>query len=409
MVWRQRRVNRRPEPDTLLRKHRSYPVAYEQLTLMHMARDLSRALTEPPVPDFALFLEEAAKDHACRHGWSKTRTTTTRQGLRILASIQDTPGALIKASDVELLSPAAFNRQPILDVLNAVGLLQDDRMPSIVAWFSRKIASLPEAMATEFEVWFNVLLRGSTTAPRAKARAYATIKARVRSAVPAAALWAASGRASLREITREDIDSALPDQGSERALTGTALRSLFRTLKARRLVFVNPTTHTKTGRPESRIPLPINEGPVRAALDSDNPARAALATLIGYHGLRNEEVRALQLTDVRDGKIHLPDRRIPLAPPVRESLSAWLDHRTAQWPETLNPHLFISKQSAVRSTQVSNVWVLENLGLSPQALREDRILYEALTTKDLRRLCDLFGLSVRGAERYMTAATEPEH
>lgn len=113
MVWRQRRVERQLEPHPWLRKHRPYPVAHEQLTLMQMPRDLSRARTEPPDPGFALFLEEAAKDHACRHGWSKTRTTTTRQGLRILASIQDTPGAVVKASDVELLSPAAFNRQPI--------------------------------------------------------------------------------------------------------------------------------------------------------------------------------------------------------------------------------------------------------------------------------------------------------
>ncbi len=408
MVWRQRRVARRPEPDTRPWKHRPYPVAHEQLTLMEMPRDISRARTEPPDPNFARVLEDAAKEHALRHGWSKTRTTTTRQGLRILAGIQDTPGALIKASDVELLNPAAFNRQPILDVLTASGLLQDDRLPSIVAWFSRKVASLPEAMATEFEIWFNVLLYGSTKAPRARAKAYATIKVRVRSAVPAAALWAASGRASLREVTREDIESALPDQGSERALTGTALRSLFRTLKARRLVFVNPTTHTKTGRPESRIPLPIDEAPMLAALGSDSPARTALATLIGYHALRSDEVRALHLTAVRDGRIHLPDRQIPLAPEVRKSLSVWLDYRTTKWPETINPYLFVSVQSAVRTTRVSNVWVLENLGLSPQALREDRILYEARTTKDLRRLCDLFGLSVKGAERYLAAVTEPE-
>lgn len=399
LVWRQRRADPRPDPQPL--KQRPYPVAHEQLTLMHVPRDLSGFSAEPLDPHFARLLDDAAREHARRHGWSKTRTVTTRQGLRILASIQDTPGALIKASDVELLNAAAFNRQPILDVLKVAGLLQDDRLPSIVAWFGRKVAGLPEAMAAELEIWFNVMLHGSTKAPRTKAKAFATIKARVRSAAPAATLWAANGRESLREITREDIDEALPDQGSERALTGTALRSLFRILKARRLVFVNPTTHTKTGRPESRIPLPINEGTMRAALGSDNPARIALATLIGYHALRNEEVRALQLTAVRDGKIHLPDRKIPLAPAVRESLTAWLHYRTAKWPETLNPHLFISKQSAVRTTQVTNVWVIDTLGMSPQALREDRILYEAQTTNDIRRLCDLFGLSVKGAERYL--------
>jgi len=39
--------------------------------------------------------------------------------------------------------------------------------------------------------------------------------------------------------------------------------------------------------------------------------------------------------------------------------------------------------------------------MSAQAIREDRILHEAHATRgDIRRLCDLFGLSVSGAERY---------
>jgi hypothetical protein len=176
---------------------------------------------------------------------------------------------------------------------------------------------------------------------------------------------------------------------------------LFRTLKAKRVVFANPTTHFHTGRPETRIPLPINDLAMRAALDSDNPARAALAALIGFHALRSQQVRGLLLTDIRDQRLHLPDRTVPLALHVRQSLSQWLDYRAARWPETPNPHLFITKQSAVRTTQVSHVWVNDTLGMSAQAVREDRILHEAHATRDIRRLCDLFGLSVKGAERYL--------
>lgn len=199
----------------------------------------------------------------------------------------------------------------------------------------------------------------------------------------------------------------LPNQGSRRALTGTALRSLFRTLKAKRLVFTNPTTHTRTGKPETRDPLPINESAMRAALDSDNPARTALATLVGYHALRSEQARALLLTDFRDGRIHLPGRTVLLATPVRQSLSAWLDYRNTRWPESMNPHLFINIQSAVRTTQVSHVWLNSTLGMSARALREDRILDEALATQDIRRLCDLFGLSIKGAERYLSTLDHP--
>ncbi|WP_284984220.1 hypothetical protein [Arthrobacter sp. efr-133-TYG-118] len=384
---------------------------HRQLTLFDAPRDLTRLRVNlsPPDPEFALVLDQVAREHALKHGWSKTRNVSIRQGLRILACIQDTPGALIKASDVDQLDPVAFNRQPILDVLEAAGLLQDDREPSIVAWFGRKVAGLPEPITSELQTWFDTMLYGSPKAPRSRPRAHATIKVRVRSALPAVRAWATDGRTSLREITKGDINRMLPSQGNDRALTGAALRSLFRTLKAKRLVFANPTTHTKTGWPESRIPLPINESAMRAALDSTNPARTALATLIGYHALRSTQVRSLLLADIRDGRMHLPGRTVLLAPRVRESLSAWLDRRRAQWPETSNPHLFINKQTAVRTTRVSNVWVIETLGMSPQALREDRILDEAQATKDLRRLCDLFGLSVPAAERYLTTLDRPSH
>lgn len=66
---------------------------------------------------------------------------------------------------------------------------------------------------------------------------------------------------------------------------------------------------------------------MRAALGSDNPARTALASLIGYHALRSEQIHALLLTDVRDGRIHLPGRTVLLATHVRQSIAPWLDYR----------------------------------------------------------------------------------
>lgn len=405
------RQKRRPAARTVTAhpQYRRYPVTHRQLTLIDMPRDLARlrAPLSPPDPEFALVLDHAAREHALAHGWSKTRLNSTRQGLRVLACSQDTPGAQIKASHVAELDQGLFNRQPILEVLEAAGLLHDDREPSIVAWFAQQVTDLPRPIADEVQIWFETMLHGSVSAPRSRPRAHVTIRVRVGYALPAIRVWVAEGRASLREISRDDIDRMLPNQGSRRALIGTALRSLFRTLKAKRLVFTNPTTHTRTGSPETRTPLPINETAMRAALYSANPAQAVLATLIGYHALRSEQVRALLLTDVHDARIHLPGRTILLAPHARQSLSAWLDYRNTRWPESVNPHMFINKQSAVRTTQVSHVWVNSTLGMSAQALREDRILDEAHATKDIRRLCDLFGLSVKGAERYLTTLDHP--
>jgi hypothetical protein len=49
----------------------------------------------------------------------------------------------------------------------------------------------------------------------------------------------------------------------------------------------------------------------------------------------------------------------------------------------------------------SDRWIRLKLGMTVRAIREDRILYEAMATGgDERRLGDLFGLSVKGATRY---------
>ena len=55
-------------------------------------------------------------------------------------------------------------------------------------------------------------------------------------------------------------------------------------------------------------------------------------------------------------------------------------------------------------------WIKLNLDLpfGAQALRQDRILHEAISTEgDSRRLCDLFGLGIQQASRYTDAIAEP--
>lgn len=55
----------------------------------------------------------------------------------------------------------------------------------------------------------------------------------------------------------------------------------------------------------------------------------------------------------------------------------------------------------MRECPVSGPWISHTLGISPEAVREDPILDEAPATGgDIRRLCDLFGLTVGGTERY---------
>ncbi|MBV9161963.1 MAG: hypothetical protein JO281_10535 [Pseudonocardiales bacterium] len=389
-----------------------YPVAHRQLALFNLKRDYTAARPSDlalPCPDLAAALEQVLADHAHRHGWGKGLERSTRSALRMLLATQDTPGAPITASAAAAVttSRSLDNLKSVLEILTAVGMLDDDRQPTLDAYADRQIAELPEPMANEFREWFRVMRDGSTTPPRCRPRGPATIRAHIASAAPAARTWATrNGYSSLREVNRDDVIDILPTEPYRHQQTLTALRALFRFLKGRRVVFTNPTLRLR-GPQMGNQPLPINLAPLRDAVLSTKPARAALATLVAFHALRPKDLCALTLTDLRDGRLHLNGRTILLADPVRTNLANWLDERARRWPNTINPHLFINLHTAVRTCQVDPTWITTTIGISAQAIREDRILHEAITTKDIRRMCDLFGLTVGGAQRYTHTMGQP--
>ncbi|MFG1879539.1 hypothetical protein ACGFIV_32365 [Sphaerisporangium sp. NPDC049003] len=393
-----------------------YPVPHRQLTLFDAARDLTRLrngghlqVPEPRDPVLAAALLLAADEHATRYGWSRTRKVDARSAIRILLALQDTPGAAITASAVlELVQ--RFAAQPVLDILAETGMLNDDREPSVTGWFHNKISGLPEPMAGELRTWFQVMRDGSASPPRRLPRSHTTIRLHLRFALPTLTSWATAGHTSLREISRSDVLAALPHQGPARATVGQGLRSIFTVLKGRKVIFANPMTRVRTGRAEANDPLPLAElAGLHQALDSDDSARAAMTALAAFHGLRNHNLRELLLTDLDGVRLRIGDRSILLAALARRRLTAWLDHRAARWPTTLNPHLFINVYTAVRTGQVSTVYVNEKVGMRVQRIREDRILHEAHATGgDTRRLCDLFGLSIGGAERYTATINHPD-
>ncbi len=123
--------------------------------------------------------------------------------------------------------------------------------------------------------------------------------------------------------------------------------------------------------------------------------------LLPYHAVRIHQLRDLKLIDFRDGRLHLDGQTILLADPVRDRLRAYLDHRGAARPTTINAHLFVNVRSWAHTRPVSKNWTSDQLGMSGQQIRLDRIFYEAHTTGgDLRVLADLFGLSIASTARY---------
>ena len=113
----------------------------------------------------------------------------------------------------------------------------------------------------------------------------------------------------------------------------------------------------------------------------------------------------------RDGRLHVDGRVIILAEPVRERLHAYLDLRQQRWPEAANAHLFLTKHTGRRTEECSKRWIWLTIGpdLSIAAIREDRILDEARATGgDVRRLADLFGLSIQAGSRYTNVISYPD-
>ncbi len=348
-------------------------------------------------------------DHAATHGWSKRQTNDVIRSLRLLQVLQDTPGAKIKASEVLHLPRYDGNISSTLDVLAGAGLLVDDRVSHVERYFAGKTAQLPEPMKAQLEVWLDVMLNGSNTAPRQRSRDPQTARIHIMGIAPIIQAWADAGHQSLAEITPEEVRAALPTTGARRNWGEYGLRSLFKVLKARKLIFTNPTRGMPVTAVNATVPLPLDSGAIRRALASPDPAVALAVVLVAFHALTAKQLSGLQLSDIVDGRLALDGRDIPLAGPVRVRLTAWLDHRNRTWPRSINPHLFIGRVSAPRLVPVGKQFPWKGTGLRPQALREDRILQEIHATGgDVRRICDLFGLTVDTAMRYAVTLAHPD-
>ncbi len=381
------------------------PAPWSQLALFESNLAPAVVVERAGGADSALmrYCDEVVRDHADAHGWSRKQTNDVRRSLRLVEVLQHTPNSKINATDVVKLPGLKGNvsAQSTLDVLAAAGLLNDDRITPAERYFNTQIARLPPAMTAQLRTWFDVMINGSTTTPRRHPRDPATARLHIRAIAPIARVWASQGHDSFVDIERADILAVLPQRGPGRHSIEQGLRSLFRILKSRKLVFVDPIRSMPVTDSNNTIPLPLDTATIRTALNSPNAADALAIALVAFHALTSREVRAIRITDIADGRLRIDNRLIPLAAPVLPRLAAWLHYRAAIWPNTANMHLIINRRTGPRLTPVSRSFPWIQIGMAPQTLREDRILDEVRATGgDVRRICELFNLSVLGAMRY---------
>lgn len=382
-----------------------------QLTLFEMAPDpeviRQRVLVEDS--DLTRYCAAIAGEHAQRYGWSVRQRNDVIRSLRLLQTLRPTPTAKIRASDVLQLPRYDGNIISTVDVLAAAGLLIEDRPTQLENYFNTKTSTLPPVMKQQLELWLQVMTKGASTAPRQRARDPQTVRLHIMGIAPIIADWAEAGHQSLAEITPEQVRQALPEKGAQRNFAEHGLRSLFKTLKGRKLVFADPTRGMKSSPVATNVPLSLATAAIRGELNSPDPVIALAVALVAFHALTGKRIRELRLSDIVDGRMVLGDRAIPLAAPVRTRLRAWLDHRNRTWPGSANPHLLINRRTAPRLVPVSRAYPWLHTTLRPQSLREDRILSEIHATGgDIRRICDLFGLSVGGATRYLNTVEHPD-
>ena len=382
----------------------------EQLILFTMKPDLAAhgrsGLLQLAHPDDVAPLTVIAHQVADTNNWSPRQRKDAIFGVRIMLGIQVDGRGPVRASEVEALRDIDMCVWTVIEVLAAAGALIEDRVPALDSWFHERLRDLPEPMADELRIWFDIMNNGSRTPPRRRPRSAGSITLHTTWALPMLRQWAAAGHTSLREITRDHVFDAIPAIGAERAHAIAGLKSIFRLLKQRKVLFLDPTTRITLGNIPATQPLPLDPehiSHVRDLLNSDSPATALTVALIAFHGIRLGHLQRLKLTDIVDGRISVEGRTFPLAAPVRDRLAAWLNYRAHRWPETTNDYLFVNRRSVYRGCPVGTRWFRLAIGsdLTPRQLREDRILSEAHANGgDVRAISDLFGLSISASSRY---------
>jgi integrase len=245
--------------------------------------------------------------------------------------------------------------------------------------------------------------------------AFETIRKYLGYLAPVLTHWAGKA-ASLREITREDVQAVLKQRPGQPGLDlASALRSLFQALKQERLIFRDPTRGI-TQTAVRTLPAPIPTDQLRGLIDrAPHPMAKLIIALIAIHAIGKRECAQLKLDELDLARGTLLVRRtagrrtVYLDELTHQFAVAWLGERRRRWPTTANPHLLLSRQTADMdtrppiSTMVIND-IFRHLPVSPSTLRRDRILDEARHTADPVHLMRVFGIAAKTAVHYVYAA-----
>ncbi|RSM80545.1 hypothetical protein DL991_10540 [Amycolatopsis sp. WAC 01375] len=345
-----------------------------------------------------------------RRGWSQRVRHEVDRSLAILLSTHVDGDKIAYTAMSSALQPLRLSCDRATDVLNEMGILDDDRRPAFEDWLRWKLEDIAPGIACGTERWLRTLHDGG---PRSRPRGIYTVWQYGRLARPILLAWSA-GYGHLREVTRQDVLEVLePLHGSDRDLTLVALRSLFQFCKNNGIVFRNPTARIRGSNQQAKVIQPLRDDQVqRSVAGAGRPADRLLVALAAIHAARSSAIRALQLEDIDlgDRRLVIAGRSRPLDELTHRLLVEWLDYRRTRWPNTANPHVLINQRTAFTLGQVSRFWLIAGFRgqeVTLDRLRVDRQLEEAIVHgADPLHLAVVFDLAEQTAIHYANSARQ---
>ncbi|GAA4479339.1 hypothetical protein GCM10023094_24330 [Rhodococcus olei] len=345
-----------------------------------------------------------AQDFGEAHGWSRALAAGVDRALVVVLSCH-TGDEKIRYS--ELIS-AVRHRGRVADVLDRLGLLDDDRAPAFEAWLERKLDGLTPGIRREVEDWIRALHDGG---PRTRPRDPNTVWGYLNGIRPILLGWSRHYN-HLREVTRDDVLAIVNAlQGNKRRHTLSVLRSLFGHCRKAGVIFLDPTARIRVGPNNYGAILPLGDHEITEAVGAaTTPATRLAVALAAIHAARSKDIGQSLLDDVDlgDRRLTIAGRSRPLDDLTYRALTDWLSYRRTRWPNTANPHLLVNRVTAVRTCPVGRVWITRafwGLAATLDRLHVDRQLEESLTHgPDPLHLAAVFGISPGTAIRYAAAA-----
>ncbi|MDT5043565.1 MAG: hypothetical protein QOE51_4550 [Actinoplanes sp.] len=378
--------------------------------LTRFVRD-SEALQDDPRISHAQALAARLAESS---GWSRETAQGVDRALVIVLGSRPDDGQQIRMSELNQLAPRKMSVERTAEVLHEMALLDDDTPDSLAAWVDRQLDGLAPRIEHEVRHWVDFLLG---TLPRSRPRPPDSVRRELAYLLPALRSWS-ERYDSLREVVRDDVKALAFAENQtldHRTHQLAILRSLFRRLKRDQMIFRNPTTHLSLPSRErlagARL-LPDEELRRAVAWSTGSPERAILIGLAAGQALRPAQMRHLLLDDVNLGERRLvvDGQPWPLHSFTFEALTSYLDYRRTRWPNTQNPHLLISQQTAVELGEVSRTWhkiLMRPLGITLVELRQDRLLDELIAHgPDPLHFQNVFGCSIETALNYLRIAEQ---